>query len=131
VAINLNSQIVGIERSTKNIVIGCMDKGLYCYTTKGKKLWRLEMPGDILTLGSMEIKTKGIQAVIVALSNNEVHIYKDKFIISKFITQDIVVGIKFGKFGREDSNLIMSTKSKNNKLISYLIRILLLRHTIL
>jgi Bardet-Biedl syndrome 1 protein len=113
VAINLNSQIVGIERSTKNIVIGCMDKGLYCYTTKGKKQWRMEMPGDMLTLASMEIKIKGIQAVIVALSNNEVHIYKDKFIISKFVTQDIVVGIKFGKFGREESNLIMTTKSKN------------------
>jgi Bardet-Biedl syndrome 1 protein len=88
-----------------------MDRHLYCYTTKGKKLWKLEMPGDILAFGGMDIKSKGIQAVVVSLSNNEVHIYRDKYIISKFKTQDAVVGIKFGKFGREEANLLMTTKS--------------------
>ncbi len=89
-----------------------MNRNLYCYTTKGKKLWRLEMPSDILSIGDIELKEKGIQGVIVSLNNNEVHIYKDKYIISRFKVQDPVVGIKFGKFGREDANLIMSTKSK-------------------
>jgi Bardet-Biedl syndrome 1 protein len=110
-SIPLTSQIVGLEKSGKNVIIGCMDRNLYCYTTKGKKLWKLEMSGDILAFGGMEIKSKGIQAVVVSLSNNEVHIYRDKYIISKFKTQDAVVGIKFGKFGREESNLLMTTKS--------------------
>ena len=107
----MSSQIVGIEKSGKNIIIGCMDRSIYCYTTKGKKLWKLEMPANILAFGGLELKSKGVQGYIVSLSNNEVHIYRDKFIVSKFITQDSVVGIKFGKFGREDANLIMTTKS--------------------
>lgn len=70
------------------------------------------MPANILAFGGLELKSKGVQGFIVSLSNNEVHIYKDKYIVSKFITQDAVIGIKFGKFGREDANLIMTTKSK-------------------
>ena len=110
-SIPLSSQIVGIEKSGKNVIIGCMDRNIYCYTTKGKKLWKIEMPADILALSGMEIRTKGIQGFIVSLNNNEVHIYKDKYVLSKFKTQDNVIGIKFGKFGREESNLIMTTKS--------------------
>jgi Bardet-Biedl syndrome 1 protein len=88
-----------------------MDRHLYCYTTKGKRLWKLEMPSDILCMNELELKSKGVQGVIVSLKNNEVNIYRDKYILSKFKTQDAVVGIKFGKFGREDANLIMTTKS--------------------
>ena len=105
---------MGIEKSGKNVIVGCMDRSLYCYTTKGKKLWKLEMPGNILAFGNLELKSTGLQGFIVSLSNNEVHVYKDKYIVSKFITQDAVVGIKFGKFGREDANLIMTTKSRLN-----------------
>ncbi|CAF0884301.1 unnamed protein product [Brachionus calyciflorus] len=109
--IPLSSQIVGIEKSGKNVIVGCMDRSIYCYTTKGKKLWRLEMPADILTISGMEIKSKGIQGYIISLNNNEVHVYNEKNILSKFKTQDTVVGIKFGKFGREESNLIMTTRN--------------------
>jgi Bardet-Biedl syndrome 1 protein len=109
--IALSSQIVGIERNGKNMMVGCMDKSLNCYSTKGKKLWKLEMPGDILTMVGLDLKSKGLQGVVVSLSNNEVYIYKDKYLISKFSAQDNVVGIKFGKFGREEANLVMTTKS--------------------
>lgn len=110
-SIKLTSQIVGLEKSGKNIIVGCMDRSLGCYTTKGKKLWKIEMPADIVTMIGMDLRAKGLQAVVVSLNNNEVYLYKDKYIISKFCTQDTVVGIKFGKFGREDSNLIMTTRS--------------------
>lgn len=108
----MGSQIVGLEKSGKNIVLGCMDQCLYCYTTKGKRLWKIEMPDRILTMSSFEYKPKGLQAVVVALNNNEVLIYRDKNIISKLKTEDSVVGIRFGKFGREDGSLVMTTRSK-------------------
>ena len=60
----------------------------------------------------MELRTKGLQAVVVSLANNQVHIYKDKYIVSKFVTQDLVIGVKFGRFGREEANLLLSTKSQ-------------------
>jgi hypothetical protein len=33
-AIYLNSIAVGLERFGKNIIVGCMDSSLHCYTTK-------------------------------------------------------------------------------------------------
>ena len=89
-----------------------MDQYLYGYSTKGKRLWKIEMPDRILTMSSFESKQKGLQAVVVALNNNEVHIYRDKNIISKLKTEDAVVSIKFGKFGREEGSLVMTTRSK-------------------
>lgn len=76
------------------------------------------MPSNILCMGDLELKDKGIQGVIVSLANNEINIYRDKFIISKFSTQDAVIGLKFGRFGREDSNLIMTTKSNISLFLS-------------
>ena len=35
-AIYLNSIAVGLERFGKNIIVGCMDSSLHCYTTKVK-----------------------------------------------------------------------------------------------
>jgi Bardet-Biedl syndrome 1 protein len=87
-----------------------MDNG-YCYTTKGRRLWKIDLPSFIITMSSMEIKSKGIQAVIVSLNNKEVHIFRDKYLISKLTVEDPVVGIKFGKFGREEGNLSMTTRS--------------------
>lgn len=122
---------MGLERTGKNIIVGCMNRTIGCYSTKGKKLWKLEMPANIVTMIGMDLKAKGLQAVVVSLSNNEVYLYKDKFLISKFSTQDTVVGIKFGKFGREDSNLIMTTKSeKIFKILNLLIYFLNLLHSI-
>ncbi len=89
-----------------------MDSCIYCFSTKGRRLWKLEMPSFIITMSAMEIKSKGIQAAIVSLNNKEVHIYRDKYLISKLVVEDPVVGIKFGKFGREEGNLIMTTRSK-------------------
>ncbi len=33
-SIYLNSIVVGLERFGKNIIVGCMDSSLHCYTTK-------------------------------------------------------------------------------------------------
>ncbi len=70
------------------------------------------MGSNIVTMGSIEITIKSLQAFSVSLSNNQVHIYKDKYLISKIQNEDVVVGMKFGRFGKEDSNLIMTTRGE-------------------
>ena len=54
-------------KSGKNIVVGCMNRKLYAYTTKGKKLWRLEMPNDILSMADIDLKEK--QGLILELAS--------------------------------------------------------------
>ncbi|XP_064623947.1 Bardet-Biedl syndrome 1 protein homolog isoform X2 [Lineus longissimus] len=110
ICIELNSQAVGLVKAGKNIVIGCMDETLQCYSLKGKKLWTVQLPASVTTMELMDYKSKGLKAVMVALSNCEVLIYKDKYLVNTMKTEDIVTGMQFGKFGREDGALIMTTR---------------------
>ncbi|ELT99525.1 hypothetical protein CAPTEDRAFT_108485, partial [Capitella teleta] len=106
----LNSQPVGLERLGKNIIVGCMDRTLQCYTSKGKKLWSVAVPADITTIQMMDHQQKGFKAILVALANSEVHIYRDKYLCNVMKTPDVITGMKFGRFGREEASLIMTTK---------------------
>lgn len=108
--IELNCQPVGLVRVNKNIVVGCGKETLHSYTQKGKKLWTVYLPAPIMTMGLMDHKSKGFQAVLVALGNSEIHLYRDKNLINVTKTQDVVTSLCFGKYGREDGTLIMTTK---------------------
>ncbi|XP_062576110.1 Bardet-Biedl syndrome 1 protein-like, partial [Saccostrea cucullata] len=108
--IELNSQPVGLERINKTIYVGTMDESLHCYTSKGKKLWTVKLPGSMTTMEVIDYKSKGFKAVIVALNNCQVHIYKEKYLVNVIKTDDVVTGLKFGQFGREEGTLIMTLK---------------------
>ena len=54
--------------------------------------------------------SKGIKSLLVALDNAEVHLYRDKVCCDVIKAPDVVSGMRFGKFGREDSTLVMTTK---------------------
>ena len=60
----------------------------------------------------MDHSQRGFKAVMVSLTNNEVLIYRDKYMVGIIKTEDVVTGMKFGRFGREDSTLIMTTKGE-------------------
>ena len=108
--IELGAQAVGIERTGKSIVAGCMDNTLTCYSTKGKKLWAVYLPSNITTMSLMDHKARGFKAVMVALDNGEVRIYNEKYLVNTLKMPEPVTAMKFGRFGREDSALILITK---------------------
>lgn len=108
--IELSSQPVGLVRVNKNIVVGCTQESLRGYTQKGKKLWTAFLPAPITTMGVMDHKTRGYQAVLVGLANSEVHVYREKSLVNIVKSPDVVTSICFGRYGREDGTLIMTTK---------------------
>ncbi|XP_022090954.1 Bardet-Biedl syndrome 1 protein-like isoform X2 [Acanthaster planci] len=108
--VELNSQPVGLERVGKNIVVGCMDQTLQCYTMKGKKLWTVYLPSSITTMSLMDHKQKGFKAVMVALDNCEVHFYREKYLINTIKCGDVITGLQYGRFGREDCTLALTTR---------------------
>jgi Bardet-Biedl syndrome 1 protein len=61
----------------------------------------------------IDYRPKGFQAVAVALANNEIHLYKDKFLVDVIQVEENIYSMKFGRLGREDATLVMITKSKN------------------
>ncbi|XP_060679492.1 Bardet-Biedl syndrome 1 protein [Hemiscyllium ocellatum] len=108
--IELNSQPAGLVRLNKTIVLGCGKEMLHAYTQKGKKLWTVQLSAPITTMGLMDHKAKGFQALLVALANSEVHLYREKILVNVIQTQDVVTSLCFGRYGREDGTLIMTTK---------------------
>lgn len=107
--IELTSQAVSLERLGKNIIVGCMDDTLTCYSTKGKKLWTVYLPSNIVSMAIMDYKARSFKGLLVSLNNGETRVYKDKFLVSTIKTNDPVTAIRFGRFGREDSALILIT----------------------
>uniref|UniRef100_A0A674MBP4 Bardet-Biedl syndrome 1 n=1 Tax=Takifugu rubripes TaxID=31033 RepID=A0A674MBP4_TAKRU len=108
--IELSSHPVGLVRVGKNLVVGGNDESLHGFTQKGKKLWKISLPAPITTMATMDLPTRGFQAVLVGLANCEVHLYRDKNLLSTIRTPDAVTSICFGRYGREDGTLIMATK---------------------
>uniref|UniRef100_A0A452H236 BBSome complex member BBS1 n=1 Tax=Gopherus agassizii TaxID=38772 RepID=A0A452H236_9SAUR len=109
--IKLSAQPVGLVRVHKNIVAGCSDETLQGYTQKGKKLWTVYLPAPLMTMSLLDQKSRGFQAVMVGLANQVVHMYRDKNLVDVIRTQDVVTSICFGRYGREDNTLIMTTKA--------------------
>ncbi|KAK2820185.1 hypothetical protein Q5P01_023144 [Channa striata] len=108
--IELSSHPVGLVRVGKNVVVGCTDERLQGFTQKGKKLWTAVLPAPITTMAAMDLPTRGFQGVLVGLANCEVQLYRDKNLLSTIKTPDVVTSICFGRYGREDGTLIMTTK---------------------
>ena len=63
----------------------------------------MKLPASVLTMEILDNKPKNYKAVMVSLANKEVHIYKDKYLVDRIKCEDVVTGMKFGRFGREDS----------------------------
>nr|XP_046232602.1 Bardet-Biedl syndrome 1 protein [Scatophagus argus] len=108
--IELSAHPVGLVRVGKNVVVGCTDESLQGFTQKGKKLWKVVLPTPITTMAAMDLPTRGFQAVLVGLANCEVQLFRDKNLLSTIKTPDVVTSICFGRYGREDGTLIMTTK---------------------
>ncbi|XP_032497960.1 Bardet-Biedl syndrome 1 protein isoform X5 [Phocoena sinus] len=87
--IELSAQPVGLVRVHKVLVVGSNQDSLHGFTHK---------------------RSRGLQAVMAGLANGEVRIYRDKALLSIIRTPDAVTSLCFGRYGREDHTLIMTTR---------------------
>ncbi|XP_050689408.1 Bardet-Biedl syndrome 1 protein homolog [Eriocheir sinensis] len=106
----LTSQPVGLIRRDKNIIVATMDHHLHSFNNKGKRMWCLKLPGGVLCLECLEVRTLGLTLVALALNDNRVLIYRDKHLVDTILTEDRVAAMRFGRFGREDNTLVMVMK---------------------
>ena len=74
----------------------------------------MTLPHSVICIERMDIPSRGMFLVAVALSSNHVLIYNDKNVVDCFKTDDAVSAMKFGRFGREDGiGLFRSIDSVN------------------
>jgi len=86
-----------------------MADSLVCFSSKGKRLWHVDMPSPIMCLEDLTIEARGVQFTAVALRSKHVLMLNDKHIVDWFSMPDAVSAMRFGKFGREDSSLVLIT----------------------
>lgn len=108
---DIESKPVGMAYIDKSIVVAGMNNVISSYYGKGKKNYSIYMPCHITNIEKMIMKrTKTVKAILVALVNGEVRMYNDKFLITTIKCDDIILGMRFGVFGREDGSLVLNFK---------------------
>ena len=77
--------------------------------SQGKRVWLQKLPSPISCIEQMEIPSRGLSLIAVALSSGHVLIFDDKNVVDCFLMDNPVSAMKFGKFGREDNTLVLVT----------------------
>ena len=112
--IELESEVVGMIRASKNIILGCRNCTVHCYHVKGRKHWSVYLPAHILAmehLESLSYATSQSTCFVAALANSELRVYSEKHLVSVTKLDEPVLCLHWGKFGREDNTLISILKS--------------------
>eukprot|EP00947_MAST-08B_sp_MAST-8B-sp1_P003262 g3262.t1 len=106
--IQLETQICGLVRLQKNILVGCVDQAVHSFHIKGKKNYSLLMPAPIRDMRPLLLKrTRMVNLLLVGLANGEVRLYSDKSLIYTLKCHLPVSCFRFGAFGREDCALCL------------------------
>jgi len=112
IIIELESQPCGLARVDKSIMVGTMANVLHSYHVKGKKQYSIYLPCGITNICALSMETmRTTKAVIVALANGEIRVYNNKSLVHTLETNDVVTGLKFGKYAREDNTLVVAFRS--------------------
>ena len=75
---------MGLLRREKTITVATMDETLVCFSSKGKKLWQLKLPGSVMCMEPIDIPSRTVQFTAVGLKNGQVLIFNDKHIVDCF-----------------------------------------------
>ena len=70
-------------------------------------MWSVKLPHSVLCIEKMDIPSRGLFLVAVALASNHVLVYNDKNVVDCFKMDDTVSAMKFGRFGREENTLVL------------------------
>jgi len=79
---------------------------------QGRQQWSVKTPANITAIEVLNHRPKSLLGLLVALSNCEVHVYVEKMHVDTIVTEDVVTAMKFGRFGREESTLVMITRGR-------------------
>ncbi|KAF5406287.1 hypothetical protein PHET_00200 [Paragonimus heterotremus] len=78
--INPGSQIVGLVRLEKSIIVGCMDQTIKGFSLKGNPIWSVRVPSPILTIVPINLSTHSFHGYIVSLKDGDVRVYQEQHI---------------------------------------------------
>lgn len=112
VVMEIDTHISGLLMLDKNILVGTISKTVHCFNMRGKRQYSIYLPSAIKCMEALEMSgSKNAKCLIVALENCELRVYNGKSLINICTTTDVVVGLKFGTYGREPNTLVLSYRN--------------------
>jgi len=110
--IEVETQPVALARIDKLIYLATMSNVVHCFLLKGKKNYSMTMPTYVTNMEVLAVKkARVVNALLIALANGEVRLYRDKHLIHILNYKEIVTALRFGQYGREESTLVILTKA--------------------
>ncbi|EPY23333.1 Bardet-Biedl syndrome 1 protein like protein (BBS1-like protein 1), partial [Strigomonas culicis] len=107
-----DAQPSSITRYDNFIVVATTANTVTSFNLKGKKQHTLYMPCPVTNLATLTDAVAGTaKALLVALSNGELRVYVGKHLQYTMQLHDTVSALYFGRYGREDSALLIVLKT--------------------
>ncbi|UYV74619.1 BBS1 [Cordylochernes scorpioides] len=107
-----------------SIVAACRDAALYTLKrlfckprgVQGKCVWTLPLDSAVTAIAAVTLEHLSVAAVAVATDDGALRLYQDRLLCDVIAPPggDPVVGLRFGRFGREENTLILVTKGGCN-----------------
>lgn len=108
--IQVSSKIINMERLEKALYVACMSSYYHAYNPSGTKVFSIKQPAEIYSLELCDLKqTRKIKLILLGLRNNEIRLYNDRVLLNSIVIQEVILGLKFGRLGKTDENMIIVT----------------------
>ncbi len=74
-------QVVGLVRRDQTLILATMDSSLVNLSLHGRRLWRQTLPAAAICLEAMDLHSRGLSLVAVAMDNKQVLVFNDKQVV--------------------------------------------------
>lgn len=111
--IELEAQPCGLAVVDRAVVVACTDQTLNSFHFKGRKNWSVYLPHPVMALEPLLLpRAAAAQGVLAALSTGEVRLYRGRHQVGAVQGgEGAVTAVRFGPYGREESSLVVITRS--------------------
>lgn len=107
-AIQVSSRVISMHRYERGIYLATFNNYYQSYSVNGKRLFSIKEPAEIFSVESCESRTsRGFKGVLLALKNREIRLYNDKILVNILILPENIMGLKFGRFGKQEDMLVV------------------------
>ncbi|TKR89691.1 hypothetical protein L596_013755 [Steinernema carpocapsae] len=109
--ISTATDIVSACMVKKLLILACIDYTVSFYTLKGALHHRMQLDKPVIGLEPFFYASKQYSGVFV-VHQKEIKLYTDLNLVDTIRTQKPIKWIKFGKYGREDGNLVIGFQGR-------------------
>jgi Bardet-Biedl syndrome 1 protein len=96
----------------KTLAVACMNSTIHTFSVKGKKTGMIRTSAPVACIEPMALaRASNFRGFIAATRDGQVRVYSGTAVVSRFETENPVLAMRFGPYGREDSALVLLHRS--------------------